>query len=121
MMEDKINLKKRFVDFIIIIAIIIIILALFIIFDSKETSSIAHVYIKNSEVLTIDLNGGDESFEFEHYTIELRNHKVGIVENDCPHNDCVKIGFSDSSNKPIICAYYQILIIVGDDIYDMVI
>lgn len=37
----------------------------------------------------------------EHNTVQIKDHKAGIIEADCPDKRCVKQGFN--SNMPIIC------------------
>ena len=51
--------------------------------------------------------------------VSIKDHSIGVIEAECPHQDCVHTGFVKESNRPIICAYNQVYIIIeGDSSYD---
>ena len=90
----------------------------------KKDNLIAKIYVKNELVQTIDLSKEkDREFEIEgakgKLTISIKNNHIGVIESECPHQDCVHTGFVNESNRPIICAYNQVYIIIeGDSSYD---
>lgn len=42
--------------------------------------------------------------------IEIRNYKVRMLSSTCPHQSCVKQGWSD--NLPIVCVPNQIFLVI---------
>jgi len=73
--------------------------------------------VQNELRLTIDLTK-DEEYLINGSKGELRvrtkNKAVCICESCCPHQDCVKMGYVDTSNHPIICAYNATYVIIED-------
>ena len=90
----------------------------------KKDNLIAKIYVQNELVQTIDLkNENDREFEIDgakgKLLISIKNHSIGVKEAECPHQDCVHIGYVNETNRPIICAYNQVYIIIeGDSSYD---
>ena len=90
--------------------------ALAIIFTQpKKTNLIAKVFVQDKVVETIDLSKNEE----KDYVItglkgklKVRTHKgaIAIVESNCPHQDCVHMGYVKEINRPIICAYNGVYI-----------
>ena len=83
----------------------------------KITPKQANVYVQNTLVQTIDLSIDSEG---DYYIDGLKgqvhvkrlNHQVGIVESTCPHKDCINMGFTSDPNRPIICAYNAVYIVI---------
>ena len=54
--------------------------------------------------------------------INVKDGAIAIVESGCPHQDCVHTGYVKESNRPIICAYNAVYIIIeGTSNYDVVV
>ena len=50
---------------------------------------------------------------------EIKDNKIRVKESDCPHQDCVHTGFVGETNRPIICAYNAVYIVIeGNSDYD---
>ena len=82
-----------------------------------KTNLIAKVYVQNDVVEVIDLTKNEENI----YEIEGINGKVyvhskkgaiAITESNCPHQDCVHMGYVTTTNKPIICAFNAVSVII---------
>ena len=76
-------------------------------------------------VLTVDLSSKEEK-TYDVYglngklVVETKNGSIRVKESNCPHQDCVKMGFINTSNRPIICAYNATYIIIeGTVTYDV--
>ena len=114
-------------DLILIISLLVIICAslLAILLTRKKSNLVAKIYVKDELVETIDLSRSeDKEFEVKGakgtLLVSIKNHSIGVIEADCPHQDCVHTGYVSETNRPIICAYNQVYIIIeGDSSYDV--
>ena len=85
----------------------------------------AKVYVQNELQLTIDLSKKEENSYDVHglngdLTIQTKNGAIAVTKSNCPHQDCVKMGYVNTSNRPIICAYNATYIIIeGHASYDV--
>ena len=113
-------------DFILIASLVVVIIASFlaVFLTRKKNNLVAKIYVQNELKYTIDLNKQEDTeFIVEgakgNVTVSIKDHSIGVVEADCPHQDCVHTGFIKESNRPIICVYNQIYIIIeGSSDYD---
>lgn len=90
-----------------------------------KTNLIANVYVQNQIVETIDLSKKEDA---DYYVnglkgqVHIHTHDGGIavIESNCPHQDCVHMGYIKETNRPIICAYNAVyIIIVGQSANDV--
>ena len=106
---DKKTLRN---DLILIGSLLLAAIIAFVIVLTTRTKNnlAATVRVQNQVVLTIDLNKENDS----HYYVDGTNGKVhihvkdgaiAIIESNCPHQDCVHMGYIKESGRPIICAY----------------
>ena len=102
--------------------IIVSLLAVFL--TRKKDNLVAKIYVQNELVQTVDLNKAQDT-EFEingtkgKLLIEIKDNKIRVKESDCPHQDCVHTGFVGETNRPIICAYNAVYIVIeGNSDYD---
>ena len=113
--------KKRLGNDIILIASLIIVasIVLAILFaQPKPKNKVARVYVQNTLVETIDLSPNEDAHFYIDGTkskvhILRHNHQVGVLESGCPHKDCINMGFTSDSNRPIICAYNAVSIVIS--------
>ena len=121
-------MKKTFRNDLILIGSILLIiigglLATFL--TRKKDNLVAKIYVKNEVVKVVDLaKSEDTEFVIEgsngKLTISIKNKAIAVIEADCPHQDCVHMGYISESNRPIICAYNQVYIIIeGNSDYDV--
>ncbi|MDE6021250.1 MAG: NusG domain II-containing protein [Ruminococcus sp.] len=72
--------------------------------------------IQNGEVLyIIELEkSGDETIEIKYQgsknIIQIDNHKISVIDADCPDKTCVKMGELKSSAAPIVCLPNKLVI-----------
>lgn len=120
--------KKIRNDIILIVALLLVAVVSLIVVSMKQSHqySVASVYVQNKLVETIRLNQNSENDYYVHglngdLHIHTKNGGIAVVESNCPHQDCVKMGYVYSSNKPIICAYNACYIIIdgGNATYDV--
>lgn len=106
---DKKTLRN---DLILIGSLLLAAIIAFVIVLTTRTKNnlVATVRVQNQVVLTIDLNKENDS----HYYVDGTNGKVhihvkdgaiAVIESNCPHQDCVHMGYIKESGRPIICAY----------------
>lgn len=72
--------------------------------------------IQNGKVLyTIDLSKAEnQTIEVEYQgsknTIQINNHKISVIDAECPDKTCVKMGELKSSAAPIVCLPNKLVI-----------
>ena len=118
--------KKALRNDIILVAslLLVAIISLVLVLSSRQKNIYtAKVYVQNELRLTVDLRN-DNVYEIEgtkgSLKAEVKNGAIAVVESNCPHQDCVKMGFVSTSNKPIICAYNATYIVIeGSATYDV--
>ena len=120
--------KKIRNDIILIVALLLTAVISLIMVSLKQSHqySVASVYVQNKLVETIRLNQNSENDHYVHglngdLHIHTKNGGIAVVESNCPHQDCVKMGYVYTSNKPIICAYNACYIVIdgGNATYDV--
>lgn len=121
------NKKQLRNDIILISSLLALVLTVFIILlcTRKNDHLVATVKVQNETVLTVNL---DEKEEKDYVVkgvhgdvhIHVKDGAIAVVESNCPHQDCVNLGYISSTGKPIICAYNQVTITIeGDSTYDI--
>lgn len=118
--------KKTLRNDIILIAslLLVAIISLVLVLSSRQKNIYtAKVYVQNELRLTVDLRN-DGIYEIEgtkgNLKVEVKDHAIAVVESNCPHQDCVNMGFVSTSNRPIICAYNATYIVIeGTATYDV--
>ena len=122
--------KKTLRNDIILVAshLLIAVIALIIILSTRQKDNlVAQVKYNNEVVETIDLNDKSERdyyIEGLHGTVRIhtRDGAIAVVESNCPHQDCVHMGYISETNRPIICAYNAVyIVILGEGDTDVVI
>lgn len=92
----------------------------------KEPVS-AVIYHQNEVVLQIDLSKENDEVreiifpkEEVHLTLGVKKNAICVLKSDCPHQDCVNMGWTSSPDHPIICAHYKVSIeITGSSFIDV--
>lgn len=113
-------------DLILIGSLLAVIIASFlaVFMTRKKNNLVAKIYVQNELKYTIELDKTEDT-EFKvlgtngEVTISIKNHSIGVIESNCPHQDCVHMGYVSETNRPIICAYNQVYIVIeGNSNYD---
>ncbi len=78
---------------------------------------IAKIHVQNEVVETIDLSKKEEKDYLikginGYVTVHTHDGAIAIVHSNCPHQDCVKTGYVNTSNRPIVCAYNGVYITI---------
>ena len=118
----KINLKLNKHDFIIFIATITLIVVLSVLYfmGSSSNDNVVIIRYYNEVVHKMNLQV-DETFTMtvEEYplllgdlTIEVKNGKVGVVEQTSHYNYCELVGSTDKKGTAIICAPNGVVITI---------
>ena len=114
-------------DLILIISLAVVLVGslLAVLLTRKKNNLVAKIYVKDELVQTVDLAKTDNTEFVIHgakgdLTVSIKDHSIAVIEADCPHQDCVDMGYVKESNRPIICAYNQVYIIIeGNSNYDI--
>lgn len=112
-------LKKYYRDIIIVFGVIICSISTILIVRcaTKKNAVSATISQQNTVVLTIDLsNENDEVREIPFpkddvkLVIGVKKNAICVLRSECPHQDCVNIGWVTTAGKPIVCAHYKVTI-----------
>ena len=114
-------------DLILIISLVVVLVGslLVVLLTRKKNNLVAKIYVKDELVQSIDLNKTEDSEFVVHgakgdLVVSIKDHSIGVTQADCPHHDCVLMGYVKETNRPIICAYNQVYIIIeGNSNYDI--
>lgn len=119
--------KKKLRNDIILIAsllLVAVISLVFVLVNRVKTNLVATISVQSQVVETIDL---DHSEDADYYIdglkgqlhIHVKDGAIAVVESNCPHQDCVRMGYVKETNHPIICAYNAVYIVInGNSNYD---
>ena len=98
--------------------LIVAILSLVLVLSLRKKNNLqAKVYVQNEIVEVIDLSKKEEKDYIVKglktmVHIHTKNGGIAIVESGCPHQDCVNMGYVYETNRPIICAYNAVYIVI---------
>ncbi len=113
---DKKKLKNDLIligSILLVVVISIVILAL----NRAKTHLFARISVANQVVETVDLDKKEDRYiEVQGVKgivkIHTKNGAIAIVESNCPHQDCVHMGYVSEAGRPIICTYNQVVITI---------
>ena len=120
--------KKKLRNDIILIAslLLVAVITLIVVLTARvKTNLVAKVYVQDEIVEVIDLSKKEDADYVVNGLkgqVHIHTHDVGIAvtESNCPHQDCVHMGYVKETNRPIIFAYNAVyIIIVGQSVYDV--
>ena len=88
-----------------------------IICTRAKTNLVAKVYVQNKVVQVIDLNKNEEkTYKIQgingYVYVHSKKGAVAVTKSNCPHQDCVHMGYVTTSGRPIICAYNAVSVII---------
>ena len=114
-------------DLILILSLLLVaVIALIVVnVNANRTNLVATISVQNDVVETIDLSRNEEhDYYIKGLKGEVHVHTkegaIAVVESNCPHQDCVRMGYIKESNRPIICAYNAVYIVInGSSNYDV--
>ena len=114
-------------DLILIISLLLItVISLVVInVNANRTNLVATISVQNDVVETIDLSRNEEHDYVIHglkgdLKVHTEDGGIAVIESNCPHQDCVRMGYVKESNHPIICAYNAVYIVInGQSNYDV--
>jgi hypothetical protein len=116
---DKKQLRNDIILIGSLLLVAVICLVLLLTNRSKE-NLMAKVYVQNEVVETIDLSKKEDADYFidglkGKLHIHTHDGAIAVVESNCPHQDCVRMGYVKESGRPIICAYNAVSILIDGE------
>ena len=98
----------------LLVAVICLVLVLT---HRQKDNLVATICVQNNVVETIDLSKKEDA---DYYIdgvkgrLHVHTHEgaIAVLESNCPHQDCVRMGYVSQSGHPIICAYNQVSIVI---------
>ena len=108
-------MKKHFVLIIICAAVFIAAAVSSVVMLNVPAGDIVKIKSHGELLYTIDLsNSPDRTIIVEYNgkenTLEIKDHKIRVLEADCPDKVCVNTGWLDSPAIPIICLPNKLII-----------
>lgn len=121
-MNVKIDKKTLRNDLILILSLFVVaaISLVILISTRRRENLVAKIIVNNNVVEVIDLSKKEEK---DYYIdglkgtlhVHTRDGAIAVVESNCPHQDCVHMGYVSESGRPIICAYNAVYIVIEGD------
>lgn len=119
--------KKLRNDLILIgsLLLVAVISLVFVLANRVKTNLKATISVQNDVVETIDLSKiKDADYYIDGLKGKLHVHvhegAIAVLESNCPHQDCVHMGYVSETNRPIICAYNAVYIVIdGNAVNDV--
>ena len=120
--------KKLRNDIILIVSLLLVavITLIVVLVNRTRNNLVAKVYVQDQIVETIDLSiKEDKEYVIDGLKGKVHIHThdgaIAVVESNCPHQDCVRMGYVKETNRPIICAYNGVYVKVegGSSYYDV--
>lgn len=106
-------------DFVIVFGVVICSVTTILVVRAVTSKNVvsAVIYQQNEALLQIDLSKESDEVrqikfpkEDVNIVIGVKKNAICILTSDCPHQDCVNMGWTSSSSQPIICAHYKVSI-----------
>ena len=104
--------------FLIVSLLVVAVVSLVVVLATRRKADlIAKVYVNNEVVEVIDLSKNeDKDYPITGINGELLVHThdgaIAVIKSNCPHQDCVHMGYVSETNRPIICAYNAVYIVI---------
>ena len=102
----------------ITIVFVISVILIVILMNNSSSGNYAFVYYENKIIKKIDLSKND-IYKVDGYNgevvIEVKNHKIGVINETSPYHLCSKQGFVSSSLEPIVCLPNKIVIKIEEE------
>ena len=113
---DKKTLRN---DIILTVSLLLVaVISLIVVLSTRQKDNlVAKVTVGNEVVETIDLSTKEEKdyiVQGLHGEVHIhtKDGAIAIVESNCPHQDCVHMGYIAETNRPIICTYNGVYIVI---------
>ena len=121
---DKKRLRNDLIVIFSLLLVAVVSLVLVLVFRTSK-NLVAKIYVQNEVVETIDLSKKEDHEYIIHglqgdVHVHTHDGKIAVVKSNCPHQDCVKMGYVGETNRPIIGAYNAVYITIdGETINDV--
>lgn len=121
---DKTKLRN---DIILILSLLLVAAVTLIVLLTRTTpgKKMAHISVSNQEVEVIDLSKNEDKEYLINGTngvlhVHTHDGAIAVIESNCPHQDCVHMGYISEAGRPIVCIYNQVIITIdGEPINDV--
>lgn len=106
---------KSLIAILFIVSLVIVYLQYFYFAQGKY----AYIYQDGVLLYEIDLSDAEQkeyTIEYKNGTetgynvVQVKDHKIGIIEADCPDKTCMHMGMTSSSSFPITCLPHKLII-----------
>ena len=111
--------KKLRNDLILVGSLLLVtVIALVVIICTRvKTNLVAKIYVQSNVVEVIDLTKNEEkTYKIQgingYVYVHSKKGAIAVTKSNCPHQDCVHMGYVTTSGRPIICAYNAVSVII---------
>ncbi len=111
--------KKLRNDLILVGSLLLVtVVALVVIICTRmKTNLVAKIYVQSNVVEVIDLTKNEEkTYKIQgingYVYVHSKKGAIAVTKSNCPHQDCVHMGYVTTSGRPIICAYNAVSVII---------
>lgn len=110
--------------FTIFMVFVVCLILVFIQYFKAPKGAYAYIYQDGTLLYEFDLSRPEtREFTIEYQqgsqigynTIQIKEHKIGIIEADCPDKTCMHMGMTDSASFPITCLPHKLIIEIHED------
>ena len=110
-MKQKTFNLKLFLTIILVVAVLAVSIVLIVLNSKLATTAV--VYVNGEVVETLNLSE-DKTVEIQsengYNIVKVKNHKVCVLEADCPGGDCVLTGYINRVGQTIICLPHKLVV-----------
>ena len=84
--------------------------------DVSTINSSINIEVKHFSDQTATIEYEDKTYEIEGtkgtLVLHVHNKSIAVISSNCPHQDCVRMGYVKDSSHPIVCAYNEVVIVI---------
>ncbi len=115
-------MKPRVGDFVLAAVVVAAALSIWLIPFGKHQGDFAEVKVDGQVASTLDLRGGNSSFDFNGVTVCVDDGGAYVSKTNCPDKVCLETGKVDRPGQSIVCIPNRVSISVkGEKEIDAVI
>lgn len=124
---DSKKLRFQKADILVVAAVVLLAAVVFALFLPGENGKdgVAEIYQNGKLIKTVSLQEDQTFAVADQYsnTITIRDGKIAVTASDCPGQDCVHCGWTNTAGRSIVCLPngLEIRIVAGSSDVDFVV
>lgn len=115
---DKKTLRNDLILFVSLLLVVVV--STVVVLLTRKVATKAKIIVQDNVVEVVDLSKiEDQDFYVKglNGTLHIHTHEgaIAVLESNCPHQDCVNMGYVKESGHPIICSYNAVTIVIDGE------